>query len=357
MRQSIPLLLLIGCLVISACSEKTNVPKKPKPDHLVEVITATNVQISIERERTGTLQALQEIQIFNQEEGRIIDLPFYEGDVIKKGDIVARMDVRLLQSQLARTQALRKKAEKDLTRMRNIANKRLMAEAEMTRAETDLAVARADEQALNTRLDYATLISPINGLVSQRLSEAGNVAERYSHLLTISDQSQLITEVSVSELLINKLNTGDAVTMYIDALAQTQQKGVKGTITRIHPNLDPVTRNGIVEIVLNPVPRGARPGQLARVMLRSQKAERLLIPFAALRRSSEGEYVFYVDDEQKASIAKVVSGLRVGSQVEILSGLAVGQQVVVRGFTNLRPNKKVAVVSSNSVISVGTVEQ
>jgi membrane fusion protein (multidrug efflux system) len=351
MRQSITLLLLMGCFVISACSDKKNAPKKPKPDHLVEVITVAHAQVSIERERTGTLQALQEIQIFNQEEGRIIDLPFYEGDVINQGDIVARMDVRLLQSQLARTQALRKKAEKDLARMRNIANKRLMAEAEMTRAETDLAVARADEQALNTRLDYATLTSPISGLISQRLSEPGNIAERYSHLLTVSDQSQLITEVSVSELLINKLNAGDAVTIYIDALAQTQEEGVQGTITRIHPNLDPVTRNGIVEIALSPVPQGARPGQFARVILRSQKAERLLIPFAALRRSSEGEYVFYVNDQQKASIAKVVSGLRVGSQVEILSGLAVDQQIIVRGFTNLRTNKKVMVVPNNNAIS------
>lgn len=344
MHRFITVLLLAGCLFVSACSEKITKAKTIKPGHLVEVMAVERKMIAIERERTGTLQAKQEVQIFNQEEGQIIEFPFYEGDVVQKGTVVARLDIRLLQAQLIRAQALRRKAQKDVLRIQNLAKKRLTAQAELTRVETELAVAQADEQVLSTRVDYATLISPIKGLVSQRLSEAGNIAERYTHLLTISDQEQLITEVTVSELLINKLHTGDVVVVHIDALAQTDEAGVQGIISRIHPNLDPLTRNGIIEVALSPAPKGARPGQLARVILRSQKDERLLIPFAALRRSTEGEYVFYVDSKNIIHTAKVVSGLRVGDQVEILQGLVVDQKVVVRGFTNLRENKVVVIV-------------
>jgi membrane fusion protein (multidrug efflux system) len=346
MSNAVVLMILICSLIVSSCAKKTEEVTKPSRAHLVEVVTAEKKIISVERERTGTLRAIQEIQIYNQEEGRITDLPFYEGDKVKTGDVVARLDDRLVRAQLMRTQALRRKAEKDLQRISGLANKQLTAQTELTRVETELAVAKADEQSLLTQLDYATLRSPINGVVSQRLSEPGNIAERYTHLLTVSDQSQLITEVTVSELLINKLRQGDPVTLQIDALEQSQQNALKGVINRIHPNLDPITRNGVVEVSINPVPVGARPGQLARVTLRSQEAERLLIPFVALRRSSEGEYVFIIDAEQKAQRAMVVSGLRIDDRVEVLQGLSAGQQVVIRGFTNLRPNMTVTLVSA-----------
>ena len=340
------LITLTFCLLLTGCADKKEASKKPPKSHLVEAVTAEQLVISVERERRGTLRAVQEIQIFNQEEGQITELPFFEGDLIKSGDVVARLDDRLLKSQLTRTQALRRKAEKDLQRIRGLAIRKLTTEAEITRVETELAVAKADEMALATRLEYTTIQSPIDGVVSQRLSEPGNIAERYTHLLTVSDQRQLVTEVTVSELLINKLQKNDPVVVQIDALDQTQNDGFQGVISRIHPNLDPVTRTGVVEILLDPVPSGARPGQLARVTLRTQEAQRLLIPFVALRRSSQGEYVFVVDEQQVVQKKPVLSGLRIDDQIEILRGLASGQQVVVRGFTNLRSKQKVTMVAS-----------
>ncbi len=338
------LFIALLAVVLAACSERPSSEKRPPKAHLVEVEILQLKTVSVERQRTGTLQSKQDIEIFNQEEGRVIDLPFYEGDQVNKGDVIARLDDRLLRSQLVRTQALRRKAEKDLKRISGLANKQMTAQVELTRVETELAVARADEQTLKTRLEYATITAPISGVISRRLSEPGNIAERYTHLLTISDQTALTTQVTVSELLINKLQKGAKVDIEIDALGSAQI--ISGVIERIHPNLDPLTRTGIVEVALSPVPEGARPGQLARVTLRSQEAERLLIPFRALRRSSEGEYVFIVDDAGKAQRSKVVSGLRIGEEVEIIKGLELGQKVITRGFTNLRTNKSVVVVSA-----------
>ncbi len=331
-------LSLLGCSDAPAPQKRT-----PKP-HLVEVVSAQRAVLAVERERTGTLRAQQEIQVFNQEEGRITSLPFYAGDRVRAGDVVARLDDALLRAQLARTQALRRKAGKDLARIGELIDKRLTAQTELTRAETELAVARADEQMLLTRLAYTTVRAPIAGVISQRLSEPGNIAERYTHLLTISDQRTLITEVAVSELLINKLRQGDNVAVSIDALGS--EAGLQGVITRIYPNLDPVTRTGTVEIGLDSPPPGARPGQLVRVRLRTQASERLLIPFSALRRSVDGEYLFTLDETQQVVKTTVVTGLRIGEQVEILSGLAPGSQVVTRGFTNLRAGMSVKQVDA-----------
>lgn len=344
MPNALLVTLITVMLITSACSEPSApVEKRAKP-HLVETITATSQTLSIQRERNGTLKALREIQIYNQEEGQITSLPFYEGDKVNKDAIVAKLDDRLLKAQLQRTQALRRKAEQDLLRFKNLAEKGLTPQTEITRVETELAVAKADEHALLTRLDYTIIRAPISGLVSERLSEQGNIAERYSHLLTLSDQSSLITEVAVSELLINKLHVGDKPLLSIDALGPIDPP-LQGKITRIYPNLDPFTRTGTIEITLTPVPAGARPGQLVRVSLKTEQSKRLLIPFASLRRSIEGDYVFTIDNENKAQITPVVTGLNVNDQVEIVSGLAEGAAVVVRGYTNLHANKPVTIVN------------
>lgn len=344
---------LFVLFLVSGCSQDSTVSKRSSPDHLVEVAEVKLESIAIERQRTGSLQSNQDVDIYNQEEGQIIELPYFEGDTVTKGDVLVRLDDRLIMSQLARTQALRKKAALDLKRMSRLANKQMMAEADMTRVETELAVAKSDEETLKTRLEYATIVAPITGVISQRLSEPGNIAQRYTHLLTISDLSSLTTEVTVSDLLINKLSVGAELDIQIDALLRSEP--IKGKIKRIHPNLDPLTRTGIVEISLNPVPEGARPGQLARVTLRSDPAERLLIPYSGLRRSSAGEYVFVIDDQLVAKEVSVVSGLRINGQVEILKGLNAGENVVTRGFTNLQENKKVKIVGQ--VVSTPTATE
>jgi len=346
MRTLIPV-IITALSILAGCSEDQTSAKKAPSVHLVEAVPARLENIAVLRERTGSLRAFREIQIFNQEEGRITALPYYEGDTVQAGDLLAQLDDRLLLAERNRISAERKKAEKDLMRIRDLARRKLAAETDLTRAETDLAVLRAEEQIINTRLEYTRINSPIAGIVSARLTEPGNIAERYTHLLTVSDQSRLITEVQVSELLLNKLHLGDPVTMTIDALSvAARTEPLQASITRIHPNLNPLTRTGTVEIALNPVPEGARPGQLARITLQTEKSERLLIPFVALRRSTEGEFIYHVDNQLKIESRPIRTGLRIGDDIEVLAGLTENEQVVIRGFTGLRNGLEVSLLNA-----------
>lgn len=346
--QSIRILwLFITCLLVSitSCTQQAaEKPAKKKKAHLVEAVEVKKSALSVEQVRTGTLRARREVEIHNQEDGEIIRLPYFEGDSVKKGDMLVRLDDKLLRAQLARALATRLQAEQDVKRTRNLYKKKLVSEEELSRIETTLQVAKADEEILATRLSYTVIESPINGIVSARYTEPGNIAERYTHLLTISDPTSLVTEVTLSELLITKLSVNDPVDVSIDALGD---QSFKGRISRIHPNLDPVTRRGTVEVELKPVPEGARPGQLCRIKLSTQAAERLVIPFSALRRDQKGEYVFAIDEQGKVKRALVVGGLRIGEQLEILKGLDEGQQVVTKGFLDLVDGKKVKIVSLN----------
>jgi membrane fusion protein (multidrug efflux system) len=312
--------------------------KKGEPVHLVETAPVVSDSLSVVRTRTGTLRALREVKIYTQEEGRITALPVYEGDRVKTGDVVVRLDDALIEAQLARAVATRKQAEQNLNRLKELRGKKLVSEDEYTRSLTQLEVSEADEQLLKTRLGYTTIESPLDGVVSERLSEPGNVAERNQHLLTISDPSSLVTELLVSELILPDLAVGDVARVRIDALGDQVHEG---RITRIYPTLDPLTRRGTIEVEIAPVPAGAAPGQLCRVELSTRAALRRVIPFSALRRDEASEYVYVVDGEGRAQRVNVTSGLRLGEKVEIRQGLEDGQQVVTRGFLNLIPGKPV----------------
>ncbi|MCK5361026.1 MAG: efflux RND transporter periplasmic adaptor subunit, partial [Gammaproteobacteria bacterium] len=237
--------------------------------------------------------------------------------------------------------ATQRKAKLDLKRIRDLYKKKLSSDEALNRSETDLTIATADEQMLAIRLGYTVIKTPISGVVSQRLSEPGNIAERYTHLLTISDHSALVTEVNVSELLVSHLKLEDSVTVTIDALGKDV---FIGEISRVHPNLDPLTRRGTVEVTLHPVPDGARPGQLCRVKFSTRAAERLMIPFRALRQDAAGEYAFLLDGKI-VKRTDILTGLRIGEQVEVLQGLTAGQRIVTKGFLDLVDNKPVKDIS------------
>ncbi len=337
-------LAFVTCsLILTACNEATEKPvKKKKRTHLVQTTQIMLESVGLTQIRTGTLTSSREVKIYNQEEGAITEMPYYEGDRVNKDDVIVRLDDNILRANLARAQATQRKAKLDLQRIRDLYKKKLSSDEALNRSETELAVASAEVDMLTTRLGYTIIRSPINGIVSQRLSEPGNIAERYTHLLTISDHSTLITEVNVSELMVTHLKIDDDVTVTIDALGN---EVFSGRISRIHPNLDPLTRRGTVEITLTPVPDGALPGQLCRVKFHTRAAERLMIPFRALRRDVSGEYVYLLDGD-RVKRTSVTSGLRIGEKVEILQGLEAGQSIVTRGFLDLTDNKQVKDLSS-----------
>ena len=339
---------IIGALFVSllGCSDDiaNQESKKPKrPAQLVELATVNIEPIQHQSQRTGTLKARKTIRIFNQEDGRLTSLPFYEGDTIKKGDILLQIDDKLLRAQFDKAKATLKQAQQDLKRLQKLRKKRLVAEDEVNRARTALNVAEAEQRLLATRLSYASLASPINGVISERLAEPGDVAPRHTHLLTLIDTETLITEVAVSGLLIPVLNIGDTVDVQIDALPE---QTYKGSILRIHPTLNASTRNGIVEIILDPAPAGARPGQFCRVNLLSRSTERKLIPFSAIRQDSDGSYVYSVDAKNKAVRSRITTGLRFTDRIEILSGLEAGQRIITKGFLGLKAGKNIRTANS-----------
>lgn len=343
------LLLLLGAIVLlSGCDQQSPAKaRQPKP-HLVEVLSAQPANIELERVRTGTLEAFQTINIYNQEEGIVKQILPREGDTVKRDDLLITLDGQLLNAQLQRARAVRQQAEKELQRISGLIKRNLTARSELTQKETDLAVAKADEQVIATRLGYTRIKSPIDGVVTSRHTEPGNLAEKSSLLLSIADLSSLRLKVDISELLLNQLKIDMPVEMEIDALRSANQGNafaVSGKVSRIYPTIDPATRSGTLEISLSPAPEGARPGQFVRVKFRIARQQVLLLPYASLRQADTGSYVYIADSDNKVQIRPLQTGLKAGEQIEVLTGLNPGDKVITRGFTNLKPGLQVTIVN------------
>lgn len=327
-------------LFVAGCgSPDSDKGKQDDQPHLVETALASIREVGIQQTLPGTLEAYRKVQIFNQEEGLLTQLDYFEGDKLSKGTLIATLDDALIKDELHKADATLKQALLDQKRLANLTPRTLASEDQIAKANTAVEIARAEVSQYQTRLARTRIYAPFDGIVSERLVEPGDVLPLHQHILSVIDTSSLIARIYLSELLLPLVNAGDAVVIRIDALGN-QQFG--GRIIRTHPTIDADTRRGIIEIELKPVPDGALPGQLCRVTLNTEKVSRLMIPFDAVRYDNTGTFAFVIEDN-KAVRKSIKTGLQSQADIEVLDGIREGDVVVTKGFFGLKNNARVGV--------------
>ena len=326
--------------LITACGPgDSDKDKDKKQAHLVETATASILEVGIQQTLPGTLEAYRKVQIFNQEEGLLTRLDYFEGDKISKGTLIATLDDALIKDELNKATATMKQAQLDLKRLTNLVPRSLASEDQIAKASTAVEIAKAEVSQYQTRLARTRIHAPFDGIISERLVEPGDVLPIHQHILSVMDTTSLIAKIYISELLLPLVNVGDPVEIKIDALGNQL---FNGNVIRTHPTIDANTRRGVIEIELKPVPEGALPGQLCRVTLSTEKVSRLMIPFDAVRYDNTGTFVFVIQDD-KAIRRNIKTGLQSHTDIEILDGVQENEQVVIKGFFGLKNNTQVSI--------------
>ncbi|MCF7983529.1 MAG: efflux RND transporter periplasmic adaptor subunit [Thiohalocapsa sp.] len=335
------LLSLTGCGVAQDDGAAKEQPARRPAAHLVTVVATERAPVSLQHERPGSLILRRLVRLYSQEEGRITELEVFEGDPVRRGRILVRLEDDLLRAELDKARATRAQEQIDVERLEDLVKRRAASEDEVAQARTALAVAEAELRLLQTRLDYTRIEAPFDGVITERLVEPGDFVTKNTHLLTLADPQSLVAELFVSELVLPHIAVGDPVVVRIDALGA--QRFV-GEILRIHPTLSATSRQAKVEVRFENIPPGARAGQFVRAELATAAVPRLLVPFRALRNDRGGQFVWVVDEQGQAARRPVRSGLRVADAIEILDGLEAGEQVITRGFLGLAEGKDVEAV-------------
>lgn len=335
-------LLLIGC---GADDKHGHAPRqRPSRDHLVAVFTAERIPVAARHEHPGSLRFRRLVRIHNQEEGRITKLEVFEGNLIARGTLLVRLEDDLLRAQLDKARATKRQKQLDLRRQESLQSLHAVSEEALARARTALTIAQAEERLLKRRLAFTTIKAPFAGVITERHVEPGDFVAKNSHLLTLADPTSLVAEVHASELILPRLEPGEPVELRIDALGPDR---FEGQILRIHPVLARTSRQAIVEVAMDPIPEGARAGHFVRATLGIAAIYRLLVPFRAVRRDREGEFLWLLSDGNKVERRPVRTGLRITDRIEIPEGLEPGERVVTRGFLGLAEGKVVQVVAGS----------
>jgi membrane fusion protein, multidrug efflux system len=252
------------------------------------------------------------------------------------------VDDRELRAQLQAAEAAHQVAAAAYERARQLRERRVITLPEYERERTAEAATRAQLDQARTRLAHTVIQAPVDGVVTEKRVEAGDLVGSQTRLFTIAEVSTLVVRVGVSELDVVQIATGDTVTIVLDAFPGRTFRGI---VRRVFPAADPGTRLLPVEVALDARDAaGVRPGFLARVTFAvGAHHDVLLVPAAALLGGGGTASVFVVDNGT-AVRRTVTTGLTSEGQVQVVAGLAAGERVVTRGNNLLRDGMAVRVV-------------
>jgi RND family efflux transporter MFP subunit len=296
---------------------------------------------------TGTVEPIRTVTINSQLAGALRTVAVQEGDALRAGALLARIDSRELDAQAISARATLEVTERAAQRAETLREQEIITVAEYERDQAAFAAARATHEQLRTRIGYATVRSPLSGVVLSKSVEMGDIVAPQTELFTIGDVSSLVVRLPISELDVTALDVGDQVSLALDALPG---RTLPGRIRRIFPSGDPTTRLVPVEVVLTgAAAREARPGFLARVGFQlDPRSSVLLIPAGALVDDAGGSAAFVISQGRAHRRAVKRGGIFQG-RVEITEGLVAGDTVAVAGITTLRDNAAVRIVQAPSL--------
>lgn len=312
-------------------------PTVGRPADGVATAAARLVALPAVETAVGTIQAVHETTIGSELLAKVVEVGVVAGQRISKGDVLVRLaddDLRARLEQASATirsaRSARDLARTEFERIERLFAQQAAASIERDRAERALESAEAElqraEQArreAQTLLGYATITSPIDGIVVEKRVEAGDMVTPGQALLTLYDPLRMQLVASVRESLAGTLTTGQPLSVWVDAL----EKDCLGEVSEIVPQADPVSRSFLVKVT-GPCPPGIRSGMFGRLRIPLDEEQVLVIPQAAVRRVGQLELVDVVEEGRLYRRAVRV-GRVLGDVVEILSGLHAGEFVAV----------------------------
>ena len=344
--------VLCGLLVLSACKgggpaaeaqAKNGEEKKESEAVPVEVAQATRRAVAASYSGTTTLEALGESQVVAKTSGVALAVLVEEGQVVRAGQALVRLDPDRPRLQVAQAAAQMHKLENNYRRAQQLVEQRMISANDVDQIKYDLENARAVYRAASLELSYTTITAPISGVVASRSIKSGNFVQINSPIIRIVDASRLEATLNVPEREIAKLKPGQAVGLAVDALPGKQ---FTGTVARVAPVVDNGT--GTFRVVASfPGDGELQPGMFSRLNINyDQRADALVVPRTALLEDG-GEPAVYVVRDGKAQRTVLKLGYNDAGWVEVRDGLKPGDQVVIAGKAALREGSAVQVIGQD----------
>lgn len=356
MRKSLtpmikPLILSLAVLMAGCGQENGTHTAQPAParEMTATVAEVRMVDMAVEAPTAGSVVAAESVQVTSRMMGYIRDLKVVEGQSVKQGELLFVIDpvdvqgaVAQAEQGLIQAQAAMRDARADFERFEQLYKDEVVNRQQFEKMKLNYEVARsrvAQAQAglaqARGQFDYARVTSPIDGVVTGKFANEGDMAAPGHPVVAVEDTSRLQVQTSVSEAIFRHLQLGMTVDVDIDG----QPKALAGKVARLSPSADPVAHTYPVKLDVEAA--GLRSGAFARVLFTTGTRTALAVPAKAVIQRAGIKGVFVVNAEGIAQYRMVRTGTQVNGQLEILSGLQAGERIVSEGAGQMQNGDKV----------------
>jgi multidrug efflux system membrane fusion protein len=373
-RRSLIISVLCGVAVLAGLVYWTQTPRadntarsKVRGPVPVSVVSVSRQDVPVYLTGLGTVQALFTVAIHTQVDGKLQDVFFKEGQRVKKGEVLAKIDPRLYQAALdqakarkAMDEATLTAAEKDLGRFRTLVQKNAETQQnlDLQQAKVDQAHASIDAdiaaiETAQTNLDYTNIVAPNDGRMGVRLVDPGNVVHA-------SDQGAIavLTQTQPTAVLFTlPAHTLDSVRA---AMARGQVEVAaydrdnsrllsSGTLATIDNMIDQATATYKLKAMFANGDETLWPGEFvnARLLLEIRK-DAVVIPQVAVQRGPHGLFAWIVKTDNTVDPRPITTGTTTDDRTIVTSGIAAGERVVTDGQYKLQTGAAVTIVAPNT---------
>ena len=304
------------------------------PVDVVRLETVANT-----RDAIGTVQSRVEVDAASRVSATVREVTVHAGERVKAGQVLARLDdsdlaaaVARARGQVAAATANLERASKDERRFSALLKRGSVTPHEFDAAQANYRAARGDVEsakaqvtAAEASLKYATVRSPVSGVVAERLVEPGDLALPGKPLVRVYDSQALRVELRVPEELTREVSIGMPLTVRIEAAGRT----IATKINEIVPAADPASRTFLVRAPL-PSDPALRPGMYASASFDVGTEKILTVARSAIESVGQLETVRVIE-HGAVRVRQITTGRAFGERVEVLSGLLQGDRVLLGG--------------------------
>ena len=324
--------MLVSCGSSDKSTEQAATVQATKPN--VKIATVTTEAVEQLEEFTTTVEAEVKNNIIPNSPLRIERILVEVGDYVRKGQKLVQLDA----SSLDQLKLQYENQLVDFKRIEELYKVGGTSKAEYDNAKTQIEVSKRQ---LDNRLENTVLVSPINGVVSARNYDNGDMYGG-TPILVVEQISPVKMKINISESRYAQTNRGLDVKLNFATYGEQE---FDGKISIVYPTIDPATHTFPVEITLANSDMKVRPGMYGKAIVNFGTTEHVVVPDAAvIKQAGSGDYYVYTYEDGKVAHNKVQLGRRLDNRYELISGIEPGSQVVIAGQNALSNGMEVEVI-------------
>ncbi|MGA2062771.1 MAG: efflux RND transporter periplasmic adaptor subunit [Thermoguttaceae bacterium] len=301
------------------------------------IVKVRLIRLPLYESAVGTIRSVHETTISSKLLARVVEINLKAGQSVHAGDVLVRLDdtdlrARFQQAKaaVASADAVHAQAVSDERRASQLRKSNVVSQQEyekdvtaVTSSAADLLRSQEAVKEMQAMLDWATVRSPLDGIVTDKKIDVGDMVTPGQVLLTLFDPKQMQLVASVRESLAYKLQVGQKIGVQVEVL----KKLCSGTISEIVPEAQSASRTFQVKVT-GPCPVGIYTGMFGRIQIPLQEEQVLVIPRQAVRKVGQLELVDVIENGHVNRRA-IRTGRSIEDNVEVLSGLSEDEEVVV----------------------------